>query len=596
MGDTSQAGGGPGGAEAPVERPVREEAEMAAYKTLWELLALQPEVRWNGGSGALGGVEAMSINGRLMRHPALVYGGVPLGPDLNTVALPNLDDAGILAGFPLYEDVVMNGAEGVRASSSLCGERPKESVLSLSKGDFGSRLGAFNYKECGESWRFRLNLAGASYGGAASYDAYRRDGGSVALEHDLGPGLSAGLQVSKFKSKVIRYTGGKTKTRLGAVGLSAAKAGRQEAAWRARAYYTGNEYSYIDVGPQSEDDIHDFGCAVDFWPGGTDGGQRVSLGLRKESLDRSVRPFDVSEELQQYGTPDQGAQRSLDAAGAYEISLQRGGSRYTGLARVDRKKLFGWSPTFAAGFRRGLGSWGNAAVMGRMASFEPDFFEIYAPRDETSRPSWYMAGDLDSEREWGVSGTLGMTGGRWTASVAGFAALRRHVLAPPPEWLGLGGDGTPALTTPVEDAGNGSASGVSASVEWAGGPGFALGGAYSAQRSRVEGAPAPFQPSHKVQIWVRGERVYFDGDMKVGVVLRGVLYSSQTTYIEADLPSYGTGDALGYLSISDVVFFYQIKNLETRPRPSAVLDLQSGSYLLQPGPEIRFGLVWYLPG
>ena len=84
--------------------------------------------------------------------------------------------------------------------------------------------------------------------------------------------------------------------------------------------------------------------------------------------------------------------------------------------------------------------------------------------------------------------------------------------------------------------------------------------------------------------------------MKVGIVLRGTIYSSQETLLDFDFPSYGLADALGYASISDIVFFYQLKNLETVSRPGPVLDVVTQEYFLQPEPEVRFGLVWYLPG
>jgi hypothetical protein len=583
-------------AAVPVELPVRVQVERAAYKSPWELLALLPEVRWNGGSGALGGFEAMSIRGRLMRHPGLIYSGFPLGPDLNAVSTANLDSAWVLAGIPLYEEVLMNGAEGVDASSDACSGGPKETYVSLSKGELASRFGALNYKSCGQTWRLRLNLAGASYGRAASYEAYTRDGGTVSARRVFPAGLSLAFRAARFKSRLIRYTGNKEKTRLTSIDLSAEKEGRLETAWRARTFFLGNEYSYMDVGPQSGDDIWSAGCAVDVWPGGTDRAHRLSIGLRRESLDRSIRPFAIPEELEAYGLPEQGARHSVDASGAYAVTLVRGESRFTGLARVDRKGLFGWSPTFAAGLTKAVGSRGRASVEGHRSSFTPGFLEIYGPRDETAGPTWYMARDLNAETEWGVSGKLEGTRGRWTASIAGFGAVRDHVLAPPPEWLGLNGNNLPAITVPVEDAGSGSAMGASASMRWVSGSRLALGGAYAVQRSRVEGEPAPFQPAHKAQLWVRGERPYFGGDMKLGVVLRGCFYSAQPTYLESELPSFGAADATGYLSISDLVFYYQIKNLETRPRPSAILDLESGRYLLQPGPEVRFGLAWYLPG
>jgi hypothetical protein len=584
----------PGPVAGPL--PLRFQVQMAAYKSPWELLALLPEVRWAGGSGALGGVEACSIRGRLMRRPGLLYDGVPLGPDLNTVGTANLDSVSIMAGVPLHSEVLMNGADGVEAVSDACAGGPQEVYVSLSKGEIGSKFNALNYKRCAEAWRFRLNLAGASYGRAASYEAYTRDGGDLSAERDFGSGLSAGLRVVRFRSKLIRYTGNKTKTRLTAVELTARKEERREAAWGARTYFVGSEYSYMDVGPQSEDDIWSAGCAVDLWPMGSDGAHRLSLGLRRESLERSIRPFVVPAELEAYGVPDQGTRRSVDASGAYVLTLARGESRLTGLARVDRKDLFGWSPTFAVSLRRALGSWGSAVVEGQRSSFMPDFLEIYAPRDETAGPSWYMARATSAETEWSACGRLEGARGRWTGSVAGFGARREHVLAPPAEWLGLNGEAVPAIAPPVEDAGSGSAIGATALVRWDCGSALAMGGAYSVQRSRVEGEPAPFQPAQKGELWVRGERPYFGGDMKLGVVLRGWVYSAQPTYLESELPSFGAADATGYLSISDVVFYYQIKNLETRPRPSPILDLESGRYLLQPGPEVRFGLVWYLPG
>jgi hypothetical protein len=95
---------------------------------------------------------------------------------------------------------------------------------------------------------------------------------------------------------------------------------------------------------------------------------------------------------------------------------------------------------------------------------------------------------------------------------------------------------------------------------------------------------------------VKGEAEYFSGDLTLGVVLRGFYYSGQTTPTDDELPSFGVGEALGYAEIADVVFFYQIKNLETRERPSPVLDIATGEYLPQPGAEVRMGLVWYLPG
>ncbi len=587
--------------EAPVlvprvKIPVRVQVETSAYKSLWELLALRPELRWNGGSGSLGGVEALSIRGRLMRHPALMYGGFPLGVDLNTVAPANVDSAWIMAGIPLHEEVLMNGAEGVDVSSSACGGGPREGYVFLSRGELADRFSELNYRQCGDTWRFRLNLAGAAYPRVASYEAYTRDGGTIAIDRGFRSGLSLGLRATRFRSRLIRYTGVKTKTRLESIDLKAGAGARRDLAWRARAFYLGSRYSYMDVGPQSGDEIWSAGCALDVWPGGTDGGHRVSLGLRRESLERSIMPFPIPEELLGYGSPDQGTRRSFDASGAYSIEIVRGESRFTGLVRADRKELFGWSPTFAAGVRRALGSWGAASLEGQRSSFMPGFLEIYGPRDETARPTWYMARGVDPETEWSMSLSLSGTRGRWTGRLAGFGALRDHILAPPPEWLGLNGETTPVITTPIEDAGSGSTVGAWVRVEWATGPGLALGGAYSAQRGRVEERATPFQPSHKLEAWARGERSYFGGDLKVGVVLRGFFYSPQATYLESELASFGAADATGYVSLSDMVFYYQIKNLETRPRPSAVLDLQSGRYLLQPGPEVRLGLVWYLPG
>jgi hypothetical protein len=84
--------------------------------------------------------------------------------------------------------------------------------------------------------------------------------------------------------------------------------------------------------------------------------------------------------------------------------------------------------------------------------------------------------------------------------------------------------------------------------------------------------------------------------MKIGIVLRGTLYSSQGTLLDFDFPSYGLADALGYVTVSDIAFFYQLKNLETVSRPGPVLDVVTQEYFLQPEPEVRFGLVWYLPG
>ena len=226
----------------------------------------------------------------------------------------------------------------------------------------------------------------------------------------------------------------------------------------------------------------------------------------------------------------------------------------------------------------------------------PRFLDIYAPRDETARPTWFFASEMEPETEWSLSARWNLTEGAWNVSAGGFGSLKEHVLAPTADWLGLNGGQLPVVAAPVEDLGDGSAAGLWTAVSRSWGRSLRIGGSYSALRSRAGGEPVPFIPGHKAGLWIWGERSYFGDDMKVGIVLRGVLYSSQATLLDFEFPSYGLADALGYVTVSDIAFFYQLKNLETRSRPSAVLDVTAGEYFLQPEPEVRFGLVWYLPG
>jgi hypothetical protein len=207
-----------------------------------------------------------------------------------------------------------------------------------------------------------------------------------------------------------------------------------------------------------------------------------------------------------------------------------------------------------------------------------------------------MVEEMDPETGWEVAGSLSWASGGWTISGGGFGALREHVLLPSSEALGFQTGFAPALTSPVEDSGDGSALGLWGSCAWAPSPWFGVGGWFSAQRGRAGGFELPFQPARYAGLWLKGERKYFSDDLTVGVVLRGRYYSARETPTREELPSYGVGEAMGYASISDMVFFYQIKNLETRERPSPILDRPTGDYLLQPGAEVRVGLVWYLPG
>lgn len=572
------------------------EAERATYKSLWELLSTIPNLRWTG-SGALGGVEAISLRGRAMRRASVIADGGPSGPDMNMATPSLVDSVSLLSGISMLEEVLTDGADAVEVFTGTRAGESQEGFLSVSRGDFLSRYNTFSFSRRSRSYWFGLRLAGASFGGAASYSSYTRDGGAFGGEYRLGSGLTLGVQGWKFRSKLIRYTADKTKTKVNSLMLSAANKVEGEITWQARTYFLGNDFSYSENGPDVEDELATIGTAIDFWPGGTGGRHRLSLGLRRETLERTIGPFVVPEELDIDGPPDEGGGSSVDASVVYSLGLWKGDeSQARGVVRMDRKELFGWEPSWAAWATRYLGSLGQVEIQGGRSAYMPGFSEIYAPRDETARPTWYMASNIQPEAEWNVSASWKLATGAWTMSAGGFGAIRDHVLAPSTEWLGLNREPLPAVTSPLEDLGDGSATGFWGSVDWELDSWFKVGGWYSALRTRAGGDRLPFEPSHKAGLWIWGERKYFGDDMRVGLLLRGLFHSTQATNQDTELPSYGLGEAMGYVTVSDVVFFYQLKNLETRPRPSMILDVTAGEYLLQPGPEVRFGLVWYLPG
>lgn len=576
-------------------RPSHRGAELAAQKSLWELLAGVPEVRWSGGSGAMGGLEAIHLRGRYMRRATLMADGAPMGPDLNAATPAVLDSFTVLDGILPHQDVLLDGAEAVEVHYDKRGAESREGHLSLGRGDFQSRFSSIAYKGWNPSWWFGLDFSGASFGRAASYDSYIRDGGGFGGGLRLGSDAKLSVRARRFKSKVVRYAGDKTKSSLGSLLVSGESSSAQTASWRARAYYLGGRYEYFENGPQLEDDVWSVGGGFDYWPAGTEGAHRLSLGFRRESIERSVGPFLIPEGFEIYGPPDEGARRSSDLSLAYTTGMGSGGARVTALVRVDHKSLFGWRPTLQSQLRTELGSWGKLVVSGGRSSYMPGFLEIYAPRDETARPTWYMASDLDPETEWSLSTRLALGMGRWTAAVGAYGVLRDHVLAPPSEWLGLNRGSVPIVALPVEDFGEGSGAGAWISMRRAVGSWLDAGGLYSVQRVRVGGVTAPFQPQHKAGLWVQGEVGFFENDMRLGVLLKGCFYSSQQTHLDFELPSYGVGEGMAYVAIADITFFYQLKNLETRARPSRILDAEAGEYLLQPGPEVRMGLVWYLP-
>jgi hypothetical protein len=544
----------------------------------------------------MGGLEAIHLRGRYMRRATLIADGAPMGPDLNAATPAVLDSFAILDGVLPHQDVLLDGAEAVEVSYDERGAESREGHLALGRGDFQSRFSSIAYKGWKPSWWFGLDFSGASFGRAASYDSYTRDGGGFGGGLRLGSDAKLSVRARRFKSKVVRYTGDKTKSSLGSLLLSGESSSPRTASWRARAYYLGSRYEYFENGPDLEDDIWSVGGGFDYWPVGTEGAHRLSLGFRRESIERSVGPFLIPEGFEIYGPPDEGARRSSDLSLAYAGGMGSRGARVTALVRVDHKTLFGWGPTLEAELRTELGSWGRLVVSGGRSSYMPGFLEIYAPRDETARPTWYMASDLDPETEWNMFMRLALRRGQWTAAAGAYGALRDHALAPPSEWLGLNRGVLPVVAFPVEDLGDGTSAGAWVSVRRPVGSWLNAGGLYSIQRARAGGVTAPFQPQHKAGLWVLGELGVFENDMRLGVLLKGYFYSSQETHLDFELPSYGVGEGMAYVAIADITFFYQLKNLETRARPSRILDVEAGEYFLQPGPEVRMGLVWYLPG
>jgi hypothetical protein len=366
--------------------------------------------------------------------------------------------------------------------------------------------------------------------------------------------------------------------------------------WKTRGYFAGNEFTYLVNGPEVTDDISTYGAAVDIHPSGLSGGHRAALAVRSAVFERDYVPF-VLPEGEIYPPPEQGKQRSIDATGIYQSRLGViGRSEVKGLVRIDHKELFGWTPSWSVAVVGSDYAFGDFRLEGGKTTLMPGFLQIYSPRDEVARPTWFLTKEMEPETGWEIAGSLKWGRDGWALSAGGFGALREHVLTPSTASLGFAVGLNPALVSPLEDLGDGSVAGAWASCAWSTSSRFSAGGWYSAQRSRAGDRNLPFQPVHSTGLWIKGERKYFSDDLTLGVILRGVYYSAQETPTSVKLPSYGVGEALGYAAISDVVFFYQIKNLESRERPSPVLDLVSGKYLLQPGAEVRMGLVWYLPG
>jgi hypothetical protein len=575
---------------------VGETAERATHKSLWEMVPFTPESRWTG-SGALGGVEPLSLKGNSMRRAGAVADGVPGGPDFNMFSPVNVDSVSTLSGLSKLEEVVLDGADGVEVVTGTRANESQEGHLSLGRGFFLSRFNSFHFTRARRSYWFGVRMDGASYGRAASYEAYQRDGGSFGGAYRHGSGLSFGMRARWFSSRSTRYTGDKTKSGVFSFLFSTDRYREGGPSWKARVYYSGDEYKYLENGPEVEDDLWALGGALDLWPGGRGGAHRLSAGIRRENLQRSVADFIVPAELAGYGLPDEGSQRSVDASAVYSVRFWRSEKTCAkGAVRVDHKDLFGWEPSWALKLGRSLGAAGELAVEGGRFSFTPRFVDVYAPRDEAARPPWFFVSEMDAESEWMLSATWSLRSGAWEVSAGGFGASREHVLAPPAEWLGFNITPSPVPVEPVEDLGDGSAVGVWAAAGRRLGRYVRVGGSYSAIRSRAGGSAVPFTPEHKGGAWVLAEKSYFGDDMKVGIVLRGTLYSSQPTHLDFDLPSYGLADALGYVAISDITFFYQLKNLETKARGSSVLDAAAREYFFQPEPEVRFGLVWYLPG
>lgn len=571
-------------------------AELATYKSLWEMLAASPQIRWMG-SGCLGGLESISIQGSAMRRTGALADGLCEGPDFNMFAPTGVDSVRMVSGMSQVEEVALDGAPAVEVFGwTRAGER-QEGYLSLSRGFFMSRFSSFSFTRSERSYWFGLKLDGASFGRAASYEAYNRDGGLLGGSYLTGSGLKMGIRARKFRSRAIRYTGDKTKSAVESVMLSAGLRSDDRFSWRLRTYYGADEYEYFENGPDVEDDLWSLGTAVELWPWGVDGAHRVSVGVRRENLERSVGAYIVPEDLVDLGAPDEGSRRSVNASAVYSLRLWKTEKNYARAAiRMDHKEMFGWEPSGYLQMGKTLGTAGEVSVSGGRTAYMPSFVDIYAPRDETARPTWFFASDMEPETQWIVSALWRAGAGGWTASAGAFASTKDHVLAPPVDWLGFNRGQAPVVASPLADLGDGSSVGAWAAAgrSWKGWVGADV--SYSALRSRAGGKAVPFTPDHKVGLSVWAEREYFRGDMKVGIVLRGAAYSSQETPLDFDLPSYGLADALGYVSLSDVVFFYQLKNLETTPRPSAVLDAAAGEYFLQPEPEVRLGLVWYLPG
>jgi hypothetical protein len=578
------------------QRPVpARAAELGAYKSMWERMDLVPQVR-RLSSGSMGGVEALGLRGRPFRRISTFTAGMPCGPDLNSLTPSLIDTVEILSLMRAQEEPLGDGGDVLCARSRKLGLEESTGLLFLGKGDFASSFNTFSFGRRAGPWSFGVDLAGRSFGRAASYEGYSSDLVDFTGGYLTSQGIDLAVRARKFRSDLRRYTSDRTKTLARELSVRAGRTGETGPAWQALAYYAGNDYTYKDNGPELEDDIATYGISLDVRPLGTDGGHRASIALRRDALERSYKNL-LLPEGEVYQPPDDGRQQSNDLTGIYQAELASIGCvRVKGLARIDHKKLFGWTPSWTVGLVGSGCSFGDFRLEGGRTAFSPNLLEIYSPRDEAPRPTWFMADRMDPETGWEISGSLKWAVNRWSFSLGGYGALREHALAPSGGALGFVRGFSPVLVSPLEDLGDGSVGGLWGSCAWSPTREFAAGAWYSGQRARAGGEAVPFQAAHATALWVKGERKYFSNDLTLGVVLRGFYYSSQETPTHDVLPSYGVGEALGYAEIADVVFFYQIRNLETRQRPSPVLDLSSGKYLPQPGAEVRMGLVWYLPG
>ena len=129
-------------------------------------------------------------------------------------------------------------------------------------------------------------------------------------------------------------------------------------------------------------------------------------------------------------------QRSTVASGTYSVHLgELARMRVTGLARVDRKELFGWTPSLSLRLVGPEGERGDVAIEVARTAFAPGFLTIYSPCDEMERPPWLVAEDMDAETGWEIAGRVRLRRGGWEALAGGFAAVREHVLGTP---VGIG--------------------------------------------------------------------------------------------------------------------------------------------------------------